>query len=70
MEHNLKTLKVVLLRNPKEALNELKDVEKELREFDIMKWLDENHPDKEQWVNLGAEFIGTLRTFIQKEILG
>jgi len=33
MKHDLKTLEVVLRRNPKEALNELNDLKNELREM-------------------------------------
>ena len=54
-------------------LKEISDLAKELRElskaYQLMDWLDKNHPEGKKWPSYGAKFVSTLDKLI-KEILG
>jgi len=43
---------------------------KQLEEFDLVTWLDQNYPIKDkEWHSFGAGLVDTLRLFIEKELL-
>jgi hypothetical protein len=72
MKHNLQVLKRHLELRPKTIVpyDYLLNMMKELREIDLFKWLEENHPNNGDWANFGANLLATMKLFIDKELLG